>query len=96
MPDHRYTLYKRPIEMDTLAIVKYLYSIDKPFLPTVIVERAWPEGIKLPAIYDHRNNLLYEGIDGCVRFYEITTGEATGLLDRAVHFMNAHPDYRIN
>lgn len=92
----RYTIYKHPIEMDTLAIVKYLYSMDKPMLPTVIVERAWPEGLELPAIYDHRSNLLYEGIDKCAEFYELTAGEPAGLLDRARNFMNSYPGYRIN
>lgn len=91
----RYTLYKNPVQMDTLAIVKYLYYIGKPILPTVIVEHGWPEGLELPCIFDHQACKLYQGIEECLKFYEHETGEDAGLLDRALQFVNANPTYRI-
>lgn len=90
----RYTLYKNPIQTDTLAIVQYLYHNDIFMLPTVIIEKNHPHGIELPAIYDHLCNELYEGIDECVRFYETYTG-MTGTLDAALAFKAAHPDFHI-
>lgn len=90
----RYTLYKNPIQTDTLAIVQYLYHNNIFLLPTVIIEKNHPRNLVLPAIYDHYCNELFEGIDECVRFYENYTG-ITQLLDNALSFKAANPDFHI-
>lgn len=89
-----YTLYKNPIQMETLAIVQYLYHNNIFILPTVIVERNHPDGIILPAIYDHKLNTLYEGIDECVKYYEIRSG-ISNLLENAQMFKEQNPQFRI-
>lgn len=91
----RYTLYKHPIQTDTLAIVQYLYHNGIFMLPTVIIEKNHPRNITLPAIYDHYRNELFEGIDECAKFYEGYTG-LCGLLDAALAFKASNPDYRIH
>lgn len=91
----KYTLYKNPIDLDTLAMVRYLYANSVVLLPTVIIERKHPEKIVLPAIYEYETNQLYEGIDECVRFYESKSG-MSNLLDLAHAFAHSNPNYRIS
>lgn len=91
----QYTLYKEPVQTDTLAIVRYLYSQGIVLFPTVIVERNHPSGISLPAIYEYSTNTLYEGLDECVRFYEEHSG-CIDLFMKANRFHSDNPDYRIH
>lgn len=80
----RWTLYCDPCDDDIPNIIQYLYDTDKPFFPTVTVKRAHPRGMILPAIYDHRTNLLYESLDECVGFLETMTGRQH--LINAIHY----------
>lgn len=46
-----YTLYKNPIQLDTLYIVQYLHYNKINFLPSIIIERNYPQFITdLPTI----------------------------------------------
>lgn len=90
----KYTLYKNPVELETLAMVRYLFTQDAILLPTVIIERGHPPGIQLPSIYDHNKNELYEGIQGCVQFYESQSG-ISDVLTKAQTFASEHPSFRI-
>jgi len=64
-------------------------------LPTIIIERGHPHNITLPCIYDRDANVLYEGLDGCVKFYEEKSGMAN-ILDNATAFKASNPNYRIH
>ncbi len=90
----RYTLYKEPGECDLFSVIRYLYYIDHPLLPTVIIERGHPYGMELPAIYDHNANILHSGLNECVGFYEERTG-VPNLLDRAITFKSHNKDFHI-
>jgi hypothetical protein len=64
-----YILYKNPIQLDTLQIVRYLHYTKKE-IPSCCIERNWPPIItELPAIFDHNTNKFYIGFDKCVEFW---------------------------
>lgn len=81
-----YTLYKAPIQLDTLWMVQYLASLGKPMVPAVVVERCHPPEVSaLPAIRDHATDTLHQGLEACVEFYEAMAGEVKA----------ANPNYRV-
>ena len=91
----RYTLYKQPIQTETLAIVQYLYHEGYNALPTVIIERCIPKQLELPCIYDYETNELHEGLDACIAYYEQNTS-IVDLAAKATAFKEANPSYRIH
>lgn len=91
-----YTLYKHPIQDDTLAIVRYIDHKKYMGVPIICVERN--HGIEdnaLPAIHDHDTDVWYYGIDNVVSFYQKMTG-LKDILHRAMKFHKRHPDYVIH
>lgn len=91
----RYTLYKTTEHDYILDVVQYLYHINNPMFPTVIVKHRHPANLILPAIYDHAENVLYEGDDGCQQFFETYTREHN-LFQRAALFKEEQPSYIIS
>lgn len=92
----KYILYKSPVQLDTLAIVQYLASLDIDMSPFMIYERGYPEAcIQLPSIFEVDTNLLYSGLKESILFFEKHTG-ISNLLDKALEFKAIHPEYRIN
>lgn len=91
----RYTLYKKPCQYETLAIIQYLYHNDIFVLPTVIVEHNHPKHIELPSIYDHRANILYQGIEECLLFFEAKTN-MTNLYNESIQFKENNPSFQIH
>ena len=88
-----YTLYKNPIQPDTLDIVHFLKSEGIALQPDVIVEREHPpEVLPLPSIVDTDKKLLYRGLEGCVQFYEERSG-IQGILQRARQWRTHNPDH---
>jgi hypothetical protein len=94
---HQYTLYKNPIQLDTLAIVQYLHSLGVRADPSRCIERCHPAWVtQLPTILDHVTFEMFEGLRECERFYERISGRGPGLLLEALAFKAAHPEYRIH
>lgn len=92
-----YTLHKHPVQLDTLAIVQYLHSSGVRAEPARCVERCHPEWVtELPAIEVDATSERFVGLDACVRFYERASGEAEGMLARALAFKAARPEYRVH
>lgn len=90
-----YTLYKEPVQLETLAIVQYLHHCGISLLPSRVIKRCHPpELLPLPSIVEHDSGTVYRGLDGCVRFYEAATGIGN-VLSKALVFKQQHPDYRI-
>lgn len=91
-----YTLFKNPVQPDTLAVVQYLFHLRAPAvpLPSACVERNHPAWVtRLPSI-ETADGARYHGIDGCVAFFEGQTG-IDGLLAKALDFKARNPSYRI-
>lgn len=89
-----YILYKKPISLDTLDIVQYLYKNDIDLRPKTIIECNWPSEItKLPSI--KIGNELYIGFDQVVVFYEKYSG-IPDLVKKSKDFKDLHKNYRIN
>ena len=88
-----YILFKNPIQLDTLAIVQYLYYHKIVFLPNEIVERNYPDFItELPTIvYDKK---IYSGLKHVVELYEQISG-INNLLQKAIQFKKENPKYTI-
>ena len=91
----KYTLYKKPISLDTLNIVQYLHFVGIRLLPNTIVERNYPPHIRiLPAITDDRGN-TYLGLSECITFYE-SQSQLEDILNSSIAFKELYPKYRIN
>ena len=90
-----YTLYKNPVQHDTLMIVQYLHSIGIDARPSVIYEREYPPYVRvIPSIIDFSGK-MWEGNDGCRQFFE-TCFEQTDLPQKADQFCKNNPGYRIH
>ena len=88
-----YILFKNPIQLDTLAIVQYLYYHKIVFLPTTIVEKNLPDFVsELPTIV--YNKTVYCGLKDCVELYEKISG-IKNLLHKALKFKEENPKYTI-
>lgn len=89
-----YTLYKNPIQLETLYIVKYLHSRNITFLPSIIIERNYPSFVtELPTI--QYNHTVYKGLKEVISLYENISG-IDNLLEKAIEFKKQHPKYTIN
>lgn len=88
-----YTLYKNPIQLDTLYIVQYLYYNKIMFLPSNIIERNYPHFItNLPTII--YNNNVYSGLTEVISLYENISG-IDNILEKAIEFKKQNPKYTI-
>ena len=88
-----YTIYKNPIQLDTLYIVQYLHYNNINALPNAIIERNHPSFVTtLPTIV--YENMIYSGIEEVVYFYEKISG-ISNLLDKALEFKHKNPKYTI-
>ena len=86
-----YTLFKNPVQLDTLAIVQYAKACGKDVTPMLTIERNHPLSITaLPAI--QCGSEQYVGIDECVRFYEIHTG-IDDILQKALIWKDVNPHF---
>jgi hypothetical protein len=72
-----YTLYKQPVQIETLAIVQYLKFQGIHAEPSLIVERNHPNWVtELPSIIAS-NGERFLGLSECVKFY----GKHSGIDD---------------
>ena len=89
-----YTLYKNPIQLDTLYIVQYLHYKNIMFLPSIIIERNYPNFVtELPTI--NYKNKIYNGLEEVISLYETISG-IDKILEKAIEFKNQNPKYTIN
>ena len=92
----RYTLFKNPIQLDTLAVIQYLHHLGKDLRPSQIIERNHADWVThLPSIRDERTGLKYIGIENCVKFWEHNS-QQEGLLQRSLAWKTSNPRYRVN
>lgn len=88
-----YTLYKNPIQLETLYIVQYLHSRNITFLPSIIIERNHPSFVtELPTI--QYNHTVYKGLEEVISLYEHISG-IDNVLEKAIEFKKQHPKYTI-
>ena len=88
-----YTLYKNPVQLDTLYIVQYLHSKNIIFLPSIIIERNYPQFVtELPTII--YKNKIYNGLVENISLYETISG-IDNILEKAIEFKNQNPKYTI-
>ena len=96
----RYTLYKNPVEIDTLAVVQYLASCGVLLCPTCCIERNHPKWAhRLPSIKCDDDGKQYVGLDECLEFFALygTNDESPWvLLQKARKFKEDNPKFRIN
>lgn len=103
--ESRYILYKHPFQLDTLALVRYCYSLEFDVAPHMCVERNH-QITALPSIYDLDQQKWYYGLSQVVEkiplfeYFETLTG-ITNLLEKAMEFKQwnffkkHNPTYRI-
>ena len=91
-----YTLYKNPIQTDTLMLVRYLHFLGKrTAVPSGIVERSFPSWVvELPSIETHEG-ARFVGLEDCIAFLEALAG-LHELWSRAQEFALANPEYRVS
>lgn len=89
-----YTLYKNPIQLDTLYIVQFLYSVGIDLRPNTIIERNHPiEATELPSLYDQDEKKWYVGLHACVAYYE-NKSLIYDVLQKASEFKNKQSEFR--
>jgi hypothetical protein len=90
-----YTLYKNPIQLDTLAIVQFLHSIGIHLVPNACIERNHPGWVtELPSI-ETSDGRRYVGYDACIEFFQETT-QITDLQQKSALFKLENPSFRIH
>ena len=91
-----YILYKNPIQIDTLEIVQYLYSLGhKDAVPNCCIERNHPSWVtQLPSI-ETDQGMRYIGLQQSIFYYE-TSYKIKNLMSMAHKFKSDHPDFRIH
>lgn len=88
-----YTLYKKPIDTETLAIVRFLHHSGYDTRPTYIIERNYPSWVTdLPSIYDGDYHI---GMEACIQFFENKT-HIENIKEKSAEFLLQNPKYRIN
>lgn len=91
----QYTLYKNPVQLDTLSIVQYLHFCGQRVTPTCCIERNHPSWVtQLPSIETSVGD-RYIGLEQCTLFYEAVSGKSN-LLNEASVFKTNNPHYRIH
>ena len=91
-----YTLFKKPVQLDTLAVIQYLHHLGKDFRPSKIIERNHADWVtQLPSIRDEQTGLKYIGLENCVNFWE-RSSQQKGLLQRSLSWKASNPQYRVN
>lgn len=91
-----YILYKNPIELRLLAIVRYLHYLKINSEPNCCIERNYPNQIiKLPTIYCVNEKKYYNGLQDCIKYYEYNTN-ISDLYAKSLLFMENNPSYRIH
>lgn len=94
-----YTLYKQPIQLETLAIVRYLHAMGVDARPAAIIERMHPAWVtELPAIETARGE-RFVSLRACCEYYERVAGIDEGrILQGALDFARERDDdvYRIS
>jgi hypothetical protein len=94
----RYTLFKNPIQMDTLAMVQYLHYKGIDLIPEMTIESNWSvmdhRISQIPSISTEDRN-VYLGINEIIKFYEEKSC-IKNLLEKSLKFKEENPDYRIN
>jgi hypothetical protein len=90
----RYTLYKKPIQLETLEIVQYLNSVGIICVPETIYECNYPHYVtELPSIL--YKNTLFSGMASVIDFYE-QVSEIQNLKELSSKFKIDNPEYRIH
>jgi hypothetical protein len=93
-----YVLFKRPVSLDTLAMVQYLHWCGVDARPRAVYERNYPAGVDAPAIRDDRSTVVHQGLDACATHLVRASrypGDGPALLAAARAFKAARPAYRI-
>jgi hypothetical protein len=89
-----YTLFKNPIQENTLGIVRFLHANGIILMPQMCIERNHPEWVvDLPCI-ETKNGDRYIGFDECVRFYE-EQSKITNIVACAKEFKTINQPYII-
>ena len=85
-----YVLFKNAVQLDTLAVIRYLHSRHAPQVsvaPTTCVERRWPEWAAHRPSIETADGRRFVGLDECIRFWSDLTGEnAATLLADGIEF----------
>jgi hypothetical protein len=81
-----YILYKKPIQMDTLVIVRFLQFSGNPCLPRYCIEINHPKWVTSLHSIEEYNGVRHVGIHEVVKYYESKSGE----------FSKKFPNYTIN
>lgn len=90
-----YILYKNPIQLETLAIVRYLQYSGKPNIPRYCIEINHPSWVtSLPSVEEY-NGTKHVGLDAVVKYYE-NKSEISDLLKKSEEFSKKFPDFTIN
>ncbi len=95
--NNAYVLFKHPLQLDTLSIVRFLcHKGHNDMRPVRCIERnhpAWAHD--LPSI-ELASGERYVGLGSCIQFYAQETGQdPNSLLSNANAFNAANPDYRL-
>ena len=91
-----YDLFKEPIQVETLHIVQYLYSMGIDARPLCIFERNHAaEATELPTIHARETDEWFVGLDECVRFYSRLSG-IEDVVVRAAEFKSRAGEFRIS
>lgn len=95
MNKEAHILFKQPNQLDTLAIVQYAYYTGIDIQPKACIERNYPYYVReIPSILDMKTNVLHEGIDNVVKYYEKISG-ISDILTKASNFKKENPKYTI-
>lgn len=90
-----YILHKNPIQLDTLAIVRFLQFSGKPCIPKYCIEINHPSWVtSLPSIEEY-NGKRHIGMNEVVKYYESKTG-INDLFKKSEEFSKKFPLYTIN
>ena len=89
-----YVLYKNPIQLDTLYIVKYLYYNEIKLIPKYCIERNHPSWVIVFPSIETDEGERYIGLESCIAFYEKTSG-INNLYSKSTLFKELNPKYCI-
>lgn len=88
----QFILYRQPLQVDTLAVVRYLHHIGHPCAPTRCIAGNHPDWVhELPSIQTPTKR--YIGIGSCLDFWQEQSG-VEDLLEKAISFSELTGDLR--